>query len=77
MSERELKDLKLKVIDYRRFSFIFMILSMFLYIGTLIPFQGKTVEKTEILTCSCLGVMIIALLFFWRMQVAKKKLEKH
>ncbi|MFC7393262.1 YrhC family protein [Scopulibacillus cellulosilyticus] len=77
MNERELKNLKHKAIDYQRFSFIFMFLSVFLYIGTLIPFQGKTAAKSEILTFGCLGIMIIALLFFWRMKAAKKKLEQN
>lgn len=76
MEEREQKSLRLKMLDYQRFSFIFMFLGAFLYIGTIIPFAGKTEMKTNMLTFASLAIIIVSLLFYWRMRKAKDELNK-
>ncbi|MFD2618228.1 YrhC family protein [Terrilactibacillus laevilacticus] len=72
----ERRNLELKVLDYQRLSFIFTFLSAFLYSGTVIPFEGKTEGKVEILMVSSLVGIILALFTYWRMRVAKNKLNE-
>ncbi|TCP32301.1 YrhC-like protein [Scopulibacillus darangshiensis] len=75
MDEKKQKDLQVKITDNQRFSLIFMFLGAFLYIGTLVPFDGKTIFKSEVLMFSSLGAIIIALVFYQQMRKAKKKLN--
>ncbi|MTT32472.1 hypothetical protein GMB86_10690 [Terrilactibacillus sp. BCM23-1] len=72
----ERRNLELKVLDYQRLSFIFTFLSTFLYSGTVIPFEGKTQGKVEILLVISLAGIILALFTYWRMRVAKNKLNE-
>ncbi|WP_139365086.1 YrhC family protein [Litchfieldia alkalitelluris] len=38
----KVKDLQAKIADFKRFAFILIAVSVFLYIGVLIPNEGKT-----------------------------------
>ncbi|WKB36876.1 YrhC family protein [Terrilactibacillus sp. S3-3] len=70
------KNLYYKVTDYRRFSFLFLFLAVFLYAGTWIPFQGKTEAKLEILSVASFILISLAALAYWRMAKAKKQLQQ-
>jgi len=73
----ELHKLKNKIIDYKRFSFIFLFISAFLNIGSALPFDGKTEGKAEFLLMSSFAFLIISLLFYWRLRKAKRTYEEH
>ncbi|MGG3738834.1 YrhC family protein [Aeribacillus pallidus] len=40
--ETKVKQLKEKMIDFQRFGYILLALSVFLYLGVVIPMEGKT-----------------------------------
>lgn len=70
------KSLQYKIIDYRRFSFLFLFLSAFLNAGTWIPFQGKTEAKMAILSIASFLLISLAALTYWRMEAAKKQIQQ-
>jgi len=70
---KKLKELQAKVADYTRFAYILVALSAFLYIGVLIPGEGKT----EIHIYGLMGVTIILLglaFTFFRKVISLKKM---
>ncbi|MDV2883767.1 YrhC family protein [Alkalihalophilus pseudofirmus] len=44
MTEKKMRELKDKVADYKRFGFILLSLSAFLFIGLIIPADGQAVS---------------------------------
>jgi len=77
MKEHKLMMLKHKIIDYKRFSFIFLFISAFLNIGSALPFDGKTEGKAEFLLMTSFVFLITSLLFYWRLRKAKKRYEEN
>ncbi|WP_027724657.1 YrhC family protein [Tuberibacillus calidus] len=75
--DREMKQLKHKITDYKRFSFIFLFISAFLYIGSALPMDGKTAGRAEGLMIAGLVFLLVAFVFYWRLQVAKKRYEEN
>ena len=52
------KNINNKIIDYKRFAFVLVSLSVFLYLGAVLPVEEKTLFKTYTLmggTLSCLA----------------------
>nr|WP_239541465.1 YrhC family protein [Pullulanibacillus pueri] len=68
-----MQKLKTKIIDYKRFSFIFLYLAAFLYMGSLIPFEGKTLIKSEILMGASVLLIVISIGFFILMRRASDR----
>ena len=54
-----------KMVDYKRFAFILVAITAFLYIGTLLPFEGKTLTKTYVLMGGSVGFIFISCLLFY------------
>ncbi|WP_085523285.1 YrhC family protein [Tuberibacillus sp. Marseille-P3662] len=75
MSDNQLHQLKNKMTDYQRFSLIFLFLSAFIFVGSVIPFAGRTALKADVLALISMGCVTIALLFYWRMRKAKEAYE--
>ncbi|MDV2682986.1 YrhC family protein [Alkalihalophilus sp. As8PL] len=44
MTEKKMQDLQAKVADYKRFGFILLSLSAFLFIGLIIPADGQAIS---------------------------------
>ncbi|MGV3488138.1 MAG: YrhC family protein [Tuberibacillus sp.] len=77
MNDHQLKHLKLKMVDFKRFSLIFLFISAFLNIGSALPFDGKTEGKAEIMILTSFLFLFISLFFYWRMRKAKKAYEEN
>ncbi len=70
-----INDLKIKIADYKRFSFMLLSLSAFLYIGSIIPFEGKEgMDQIVLLAVSYCSIGIA--LFFYRKITIWKKIVK-
>ncbi|GGE43147.1 hypothetical protein GCM10011391_22460 [Pullulanibacillus camelliae] len=76
MTDREKNALKLKVVDFRRFGFIFLFLGAFLFMGSVLPFENKTIIKADILVGASLLMLLISILFLWRMKRAAKQYDE-
>jgi hypothetical protein len=68
MTEKELVNLKKNMNDYKSFSFIFLFLSAFLYIGSLLPYDGKTTYNTSLVMLASFGILLISVFFYWMMR---------
>ncbi|RLQ98140.1 YrhC family protein [Falsibacillus albus] len=65
-----------KMMDYKRFAFILLALSAFLYAGVVIPAAGKTMVKEYLLMGSTAAVIIFAGVFFFQSTKLKKILAE-
>ncbi|WP_408007005.1 YrhC family protein [Pseudalkalibacillus sp. A8] len=76
MSKEMVKDTEDKIADFKRFSFVLLSLSVFLYIGSIIPFEGKeTTDQLVLLSTSYISIGI-ALLFYRKISKWKKLLKE-
>ncbi len=70
------KDTKDKIADFKRFSFVLLSLSAFLYIGSIVPFDGKeTADQLVLLSTSYVSIAI-ALFFYRKISLWKKQLKE-
>jgi hypothetical protein len=76
MEDQERQKIKHKIIDYKRFSFIFLFMGAFLNIGAALPFDGKTTGRADALMLTSFVFLIISLLFYWGLTKAKKLYEE-
>jgi hypothetical protein len=67
------KDLQHKIIDYKRYAFILIAVSVFLYIGVLIPNEGKT--SLQMVTIMGTTVLFLSVSFLLFRRVIKYKQE--
>ncbi|MBM7097177.1 YrhC family protein [Bacillus sp. H-16] len=58
MSQQQVETLKAKVTDYRRYAFVMLALSIFMFVGILIPNEALAAEHQPIL----MGMNVVALL---------------
>ncbi|RDI44072.1 YrhC family protein [Falsibacillus pallidus] len=65
-----------KMMDYKRFAFILMALSAFLYIGVVIPAAGKTLHKEYALMAGTLASTAFAAYFFFQSIKLRKILNE-
>ncbi|WEG14107.1 YrhC family protein [Pullulanibacillus sp. KACC 23026] len=73
IQEKEIEMMKKNRNDYKRFSFIFLYLSTFLYIGSLLPFDDKsTLNTSYCMLASCL-LLSVSLFFYTLMRRLEKK----
>ncbi len=68
-------NLQHKIIDYKRFGFTLLALSVFLYLGVVIPAEGKTILKTYILMGGTVVLLSASLMFFMKSNRFKKELQ--
>ena len=71
-----LKHLQDKMTDYKRFAFVLLSLSVFLYIGSFLPVEGKTDGATLILTGGGFILIGIAIFFYSRAIAIQKKMNE-
>jgi hypothetical protein len=69
------KTLQKKIIDYKRFGFTLIALSTFLYLGVIIPAEGKTLVKTYMLMGGTVVMLGTSFLFFLKAIKHKKQLH--
>lgn len=74
--DKQQKELRLKMMDYRKFSFIFFFLGSFLYAGALLPLAGRTEMKTVLLYIGTAVLYGISLFFYWSIRSLREKLEE-
>ncbi|WP_421380025.1 YrhC family protein [Bacillus salacetis] len=68
------KNLNDKLIDYKRFAFVLVSLSVFLYLGAVLPVEEKTLFKTYMLMSGTIVMLGFSGLFFYRAAKLKKQL---
>lgn len=71
MDEKKMRDLRLKMKDYKNYSMVLLMMSAFLSIGSVIPSVGTTDRNQIILSMA--GVVFIAASVFFYKKVAKLK----
>jgi hypothetical protein len=69
------KTLQKKIIDYKRFGFTLIALSTFLYLGVIIPAEGKTLVKIYMLMGGTVVMLGTSFLFFLKAIKYKKQLH--
>lgn len=70
------KALKDKVTDYKRFGFILVALSMFLFIGLLVPAQGLALHHPELFIAAVFLTLGLAAFFHRIAMKAEKQLQE-
>jgi hypothetical protein len=70
----EMKDLQDKITDFSRFGMVLLAVSVFLFIGTLIPSEDKAVLQTNLMMISTIFFLGIAFFFFRKVASYKKQL---
>ncbi|TYS00837.1 hypothetical protein FZC84_04920 [Rossellomorea vietnamensis] len=70
------KNITNKIIDYKRFAFILVSLSVFLYLGAVLPVEEKTLLKTYMLMGGTVVMLGFSGLFFYQAARWKKKLAE-
>jgi thiol:disulfide interchange protein len=68
------KNLYGKMNDFKRFGFMLLALTAFLYLGTVMPIAGKTDHKTNVLMLGTIVVLGASAFFFYYSQRCKKVL---
>ncbi|WP_409251451.1 YrhC family protein [Bacillus sp. SCS-153A] len=68
------KNLNEKIIDYKRFAFVLVSVSVFLYLGAVLPVEEKTLLKTYVLMGGTVVMLGFSGLFFYQAAKLKKKL---
>ncbi|MFZ3588252.1 YrhC family protein [Bacillus sp. DJP31] len=70
------KDIQDKVADYSRFGMVLLAVSVFLFIGILIPDEGKSIIQTYVMMASTVVFLAIAFYFFKKTIQYKKALSE-
>lgn len=70
------QELRLKMMDYRKFSFIFFFLGSFLYLGAMLPLAGRTEMRTVLLYVVSVVLYGVSLTFYWSIRSLRNKLEE-
>ncbi|WP_335869277.1 YrhC family protein [Bacillus sp. 2205SS5-2] len=70
------KRLNEKIIDYKRFGFTLVALSVFLYLGVVLPTMGKTTIKIYTLMTFTTIFLSLSFYFFFQAILIKKQLAK-
>lgn len=76
----DIKRLQEKAVDYTRFAFILLAVSVFLYVGILLPVEGKEPYQNDVLMAGTLFILAVAFIFVKRAIELKKIItesEKH
>ncbi|MGC4375880.1 YrhC family protein [Fictibacillus sp. Mic-4] len=77
MEAKTRQALKAKIADFRRFGFILLALSVILYLGLVIPFDGKEIGGSIVLGASSFVVLIFSIIMFLVERKLKNKLKKY
>ncbi len=74
MSQKKIDVLKGKVTDYKRYAFVMLALSVFMFVGFLIPTETLAVENQPILMGMNVATLILAVIFHRKAMKTEKKL---
>ncbi|AKP47897.1 MULTISPECIES: YrhC family protein [Bacillus] len=66
--ENQCKKIKEKIVDFKRFGCTLTALSVFLYLGVVLPVEGKTEIQTNMLMAGTVVLIIGSALFFYKAQ---------
>ncbi|MEL3974451.1 YrhC family protein [Rossellomorea oryzaecorticis] len=69
------KNLQYKINDFKRFGFTLLALSVFMYLGVVIPSETVTQVKTMILMSGTVVLLGLSLIFFTKAIKYKKDLQ--
>ncbi|MBE3570392.1 MAG: YrhC family protein [Bacillales bacterium] len=75
--ENQYKKIKEKIIDFKRFGFTLMALSVFLYLGVVLPVEGKTEIQSKMLMAGTIVLIIGSLLFFYKAREYHNQLTEY
>lgn len=75
MNEKKQTTLKQKAVDYKNFSMVLLSLSAFLTIGSITPFQDKTVLEQVVLMWTGVTLIIMSVVFFLRKRKIQEQIE--
>ncbi|MDQ0216713.1 hypothetical protein J2S13_003197 [Oikeobacillus pervagus] len=70
------KRLTEKMVDYKRFAFTLIALSVFLYLGVVLPIDGRTDIKTYILMIGNILLLALSVIFFLASFMYKKRIQQ-
>ncbi len=76
MRDKPLHKLKADIVDYQRFSLIFLFLSAYLFLGSALPFEDKTQVQTMETFLGSLLLLGISAFFYRKMRQALEVYEK-
>ncbi|HEU5140327.1 MAG TPA: YrhC family protein [Bacillales bacterium] len=65
MGEKKFKEVQHKITDYKNFSLVLLVLSIYLAMGSLIPFEGRTGQDQLVLSSAAV-VALLSSIFFHR-----------
>ncbi|WP_078552705.1 YrhC family protein [Bacillus alkalicellulosilyticus] len=74
MDEKQLQTLKDKVVDYRRYAYILLSISIFLFIGLLIP--NETTLGPEYMVAVVFIMLFTAVVFNRRATICQNKINE-
>jgi hypothetical protein len=74
--EVKMKDLQGKMVDYTRFGMVLLAVSVFMFIGILVPNEGKTMTQTYVMMVTDTVFLAAALFYFKKGIKYKNKLAK-
>lgn len=72
----EFKDIQNKIVDFSRFGMVLLAVSVFLFIGVLIPNEGKSMLQTYVMMTSTVGFLGLSFYFFRKAVQYKKTLSE-
>ncbi|WP_349407955.1 YrhC family protein [Pseudalkalibacillus sp. SCS-8] len=76
MSKEMVKNIQEKIADFKRFSLVLLSLSAFLYIGSIVPFDGKEATDQLVLLSASYTLIGVAILFYRKVAIWKKQLNE-
>ncbi|WP_096201382.1 YrhC family protein [Bacillus sp. FJAT-45350] len=78
MGDKQIQMLKDKVTDFRRYAYILLSLSIFLFIGLLIPSEGTVTSGPEpsFIILAVLSMLVFALFFHKRATSCQRQLNE-
>ncbi|WP_246940621.1 YrhC family protein [Bacillus pinisoli] len=72
-----LKEIKDKITDFNRFGMVLLAVSVFLFIGVLIPSEeGREMTQMTVMMASTIVLLIASFLFFKKAVTYKKKISE-
>ncbi|HEX6922290.1 MAG TPA: YrhC family protein [Bacillales bacterium] len=75
MGEKKFKDLQHKITDYKNFSLVLLVLSIYLAMGSLIPFEGRTGQDQLLLSSGAVVALLSSIFFHRKVMKIKGQLE--
>lgn len=75
MDEKQLTELKHKLVDYKNYSMVLLVMSAFLSVGSVIPFNGRTNLDQIVLSLAGLAFILASIFFYRKLAKIKEQIE--